>query len=584
MRKDFSLTKFSELVASINTLQDLRSILNSIIETTKQALDCEGCSLLLYNREEDCLEFYVSRGAKSEELQFLKVPKGKGIAGYIMENLETVLVNDAQADPRLYREIDQKVGFTTRNLIGVPMLAKGKLIGVLEAVNTNDKREFEQEDVNLLQKISEISAIAIHNHTLFNELNTRLHEINGLLQVSQKISQVKDIEEFLAASGEAISEFLGVSRISYVHKSKTTGKWKVIYSKGLPLDTKEIQIDETKGVIGYILLTREPLLVENINKTQDLEFPFSENYKTKSFISMPIKINEEIVGILNLTDKWNQKSFQKTDLKLLKFIINYMIESYLVLKTRLEREKYLQIQKELETARKFQIFSLPEIPSRLEDIELAVLYLPSKEIGGDFYDFIFHWEGLYSLVIGDVSGKGIPAALFMQLSKTVLNTQISKNIFPSKALLDTHKILQNNFESNMLVESMVIQIDTEEKVLKYASAGHNRQFYFNSKTHKLELLRAKGIPLGSRFNITDFTENQMNYNSGDILVLYTDGVTECRNRKGEMYTEERLADLIQTHSQLSASELISLIQDNTENFSQTEELEDDYTILIAKFL
>lgn len=584
MRKDFSLSEFSELVSSINRPhQDLSSLLSTIMETTKEALDCEGCSLLLYNKEEDCLEFLVSRGEKSEFLQFLRVPKGKGIAGYVMETQETVVVNDAQSDPRLYKEIDQKVGFVTKNLLCVPMLAKGVFIGVLEAVNTLDDRNFEKADADLLKHISEVSAIAINNRYLFEELSDRLHEINGLLKISQNLSQVKDIDEFLDASGDAIAEFLGVSRISYINKNSQTGKWRIRYSRGLPMSHQEIRIEEEKGVLAHILLTKEALLVENINKHDHILFPFTNNYRTKSFISIPIILEEQVIGVLNLTDKWNQKPFQKTDLKLLKIITNYMIEVYQSLMARIEREKYAQVDRDLETAKRFQSYSLPTIPSHLEGLELASIYQPSKEIGGDFYDLIYHWDGLFSLVIGDVSGKGITSALFMQLSKTVLNTQISRNIFPARALLHSHRILQENFESNMLVEIMVVQVDTEERIVKYASAGHNRQFYYRKKTKELGLLRARGIPLGTRLEIGEFGEETISYESGDILILYTDGITECSNSDEEMFGEERLAEIIQTYSHLHAKELAAKIEESTNAFSNGKEIQDDYTILVVKF-
>jgi signal transduction protein with GAF and PtsI domain len=121
-RKQISFDRIFQITSIINSSQDLKSLLDTIMETIKDVLDTEGCSLLLYIKEEDCLIFHTSRGEKSDLLPSLKVPKGKGIAGLVLETLEPIIANDAESDPRIYREIDRSVGFVTRNLICVPMI------------------------------------------------------------------------------------------------------------------------------------------------------------------------------------------------------------------------------------------------------------------------------------------------------------------------------------------------------------------------------------------------------------------------------------------------------------------------------
>lgn len=583
MRKEFTLNQFASLVASINTEQNLDSLLNRIIALTKDALDCEGCSLLLYNKEEDCLEFHVSQGNKSERLISLKVPKGQGLAGYIMKTLEPVLVNDAQLDERLYKAIDETVGFQTRNLIGVPMLARGNFIGVLEAVNTNDKRDFEQKDIELLQHISEISAIAIHNRFLYNELEERFYEINALLKISQSLSQVRDLSEFLNACGEAISEFLGISRISFITQS-SQGKWKIRYAKGIPFSEQEIVIDGSSRILSQVISGKKPILVENIKKEELEKFPFHENYKTKSFISFPVIWNDHIVGILNLTDKWNQKSFTKNDLKIIKIITNYMLEVYQTLMAKLENERYQQLQRDLDTARKFQLYSLSKIPSRIEDMEIAIYYESCNEIGGDFYDIVYNKNGVHTFSIGDVSGKGITSALFMELAKTVLHNEISRNQSLKLAILNAHRILQEALDKKMMVEVMSVQVNSKKRIFNYVSAGHNRQFYYNAKEKNLELLRGRGIPLGSKLSIVEFEEKSIPYNSGDILLLYTDGITEERNKHGEIFGEERLINLFLKNILKQPKEILSTLLEEAEHFRGYQKISDDYSLLLIKFL
>jgi serine phosphatase RsbU (regulator of sigma subunit) len=583
MRKDITLEEFTKIVASINSRQDLHSMVNAIIEITKNAIHCDGCSILLYNQENDCLEFQFSIGEKSESLLSLKVPRGKGIAGFVMDTLETVIVNDAQSDPRLYKEIDSQIDFVTRNLICVPMLAHGKFIGVLEAVNTLGRESFDELDAKDLKNISEVAAIAINNRYLIDELNNRIHEINGLLRVSQTLSSVQDEDSFLEIAGKLVQEFLDVQRLSYISKSKNSSKWRIRYSIGLPpVDQQFLDIEKMNNVTTRVIRSGEPMLVENINK-ENFPFPFSANYKSNSFISMPVKLKDKVIGVLNVTDKNNKRVFNKTDLKLLEIIVHNVMESYQALLSRRERDSYKQLRRDLDMASKFQQYSLPQIPSQLGELEIATYYQPSTEIGGDFYDLIYHWDGQYTFVIGDVAGKGISAALFMELSKTILNTEISRYVMPGVALLHSHRIFQEKFEPFMHVEVMVVQIDTERKQIKYASAGHNRQIFFKQQTDEILLLRGKGLPLGSRIKINEFPEKIINYNEGDLLLLYTDGVTETLNKeKTEMFGEERVFEILKEHKNKSPKEIIDLIVQKTHKFRSGKEISDDYTMLLIR--
>ncbi len=249
---------------------------------------------------------------------------------------------------------------------------------------------------------------------------------------------------------------------------------------------------------------------------------------------------------------------------------------------REEKEKYKLLQRDLNIAGKIQKFSLIDIPEELHGMQLAKAYVSSKEIGGDFYDIIYHKEGLYSFVIADVAGKGIPAALYMELSKTIIGAEITKITSPSKSMNSCHTILQTKFEPLMHVEVMILQIDFLNLKLRYSSAGHNRQIYYNSITREIELLRAKGVPLGSKLKFTNFELVEREFNIGDVILLYTDGITECFNYKREMFGEERLISIFMENLHLNPELIKNKIVESVEDFREMVDLSDDYTLLIIK--
>jgi serine phosphatase RsbU (regulator of sigma subunit) len=552
------------------------------METIKDVLGTEGCSLLLYVKEEDCLVFHTSRGEKSDLLPSLKVPKGKGIAGIVLESLEPIIVNDAENDPRIYREIDRSVGFITRNLICVPMIAQGDVQGVVEAVNTADRSSFDENDVRLLQNLSDMAAIAIRNRILMDELRDKFNEINCLLKVSQALQNIPNMEHFLEIAFHSTLDLIQVERFSFAYKSRSTGNWRLVKTYGFSLEPKFIHINAETGVIGHIIKTGKPLLITNTEET-DLEFLYPENYRSKSFISIPIYLNFEIIGILSVSDKKNKKAFNKSDLNLLLIISNHIVEAYKSLLSKEQEKKLEAINRDLQIASKIQMYSLPVIPSNINGLEVETLYLSSKEIGGDFYDMIYHSETEISAIIADVSGKGISAALFMEFSKTILASEVSRLASPSQSLQNANQIIKEKFNYMMLVEVMLIRIFITDKKIIFSSAGHNRQFYYKKSTKKVMLLTGKGIPLGTRMKEFEISENTINYETGDILILYTDGITETMNRSREMYGEDRFIELIENNADKPLNEIKIMIKEATDRFrGRSDMLEDDYTLMLIR--
>lgn len=214
--RQLSLSLISDITARINSTDDLDELLGIIIETTKDVLNTEGCSLLLYDQNEDCLVFNVAKGTKGDSLTELKVPRGKGIAGMVLETLEPVIVNDAANDPRIYRNIDETVGFVTNNLICVPMSTQGEIQGVLEAVNSLERNEFTKKDIKILQYLSDLAAIAIRNRRLIRDLKSRANELDCLFQLSQAISNISEMDQFLNLIVNSISEVMNAERVSLV--------------------------------------------------------------------------------------------------------------------------------------------------------------------------------------------------------------------------------------------------------------------------------------------------------------------------------------------------------------------------------
>jgi phosphoserine phosphatase RsbU/P len=248
-------------------------------------------------------------------------------------------------------------------------------------------------------------------------------------------------------------------------------------------------------------------------------------------------------------------------------------------RTTAEKER---IAHELEIARDIQQSFLPDSVPDMPGFELAAFSLPALEVGGDFYDFIPLPNGCWGLVIADVSGKGVPAALFMALSRTLVRASTSKNPSPSRAIMEAnHLIVQDTRITSMFVTLFYAIIDPQARTLTYVNAGHNPPMLLQIGTGEVTLLRADGIALGVVDDIV-LDSVGIELKSGDITVLYTDGLTEAINPKEEEFGTERLNETIKACQHMPIQDMVRFIIDTITAFAGEQPQADDMTIIILR--
>lgn len=268
------------------------------------------------------------------------------------------------------------------------------------------------------------------------------------------------------------------------------------------------------------------------------------------------------------------------------FIFAYMISNRIKEKeTKEERDKYydeLEEKKyELKIAYKIQKSFLPETIPHLKGFQLSALNIPAKEVGGDFYDFIPISDDKMGIVIADVSGKSVPAALFMALSRTVVRAKARGNPKVAEVIREANKMIAEDSKTSMFVTFFYGILDEKNKKLKYVNAGHNPPLYFKDHGNDLFMLKAHGMALGVVEDVS-LEEKEITLEDGDVVIFYTDGITEAMNKEKEQYGEDRLLREIKKNHNLSANEIIVKIQESVLEFCGKEPQFDDITLVVLK--
>ena len=247
-----------------------------------------------------------------------------------------------------------------------------------------------------------------------------------------------------------------------------------------------------------------------------------------------------------------------------------------------ERER---IKNELDIARGIQFQFLPNQIPEFPGLDIASICKPAMEVGGDYYDFVQKGNDSLSVFVGDVSGKGVSAAFYMTMTKGIIKT-LSKGIMtPSQLLAEFNEIFYGNSPRNIFISMLYGIFDMKARSLTFSRAGHNPLMVRKGKAAEMEFLNPKGIAIGMD-NGAIFKkviqEEVLHFESGDVFIFYTDGISEAMNGKGEEFGEERLAETLAQNAHLTAEEILEAVNKTVFDFAGSTPQHDDFTMVIVK--
>ena len=246
-----------------------------------------------------------------------------------------------------------------------------------------------------------------------------------------------------------------------------------------------------------------------------------------------------------------------------------------------EKEK---LQQEIEVAKEIQHMLLPRAFPEVEGYEIASFYKAAKEVGGDYFDFVWVDKDILGIAIADVSGKGVPGSLVMTMIRTALRLEARGNKSSSDVLVKVNEFVSDDIKKGMFITMFYLILDSRNRIVNYSSAGHNPVILYRSTTRKSYYLNPEGFPVGisvgdeSLFEKSIMTDS-MRLIKGDFLIAYTDGVTEAMNPDREQYGEERFLDAIRRHGNKSVKEFVKAIQGEISEFTRGHPQNDDITLL-----
>ena len=336
-------------------------------------------------------------------------------------------------------------------------------------------------------------------------------------------------------------------------------------------------------ITGWVLKNRQALKIDDLSHDPRFKTTEKERQGIHSILCVPIWLQAKMSGILMVINKRNRENFTDGDLRLLSIIAAQ--SGQLIRNSQLQQESIerTHLQHELDLARKIQLSMLPEKDPYLPGLAISSYFEPARTVGGDYYDYIRFSDEQLVLVMADVSGHGPSAALVMTLLKGIIRSVVDDSPISSAMMHNVNRIISQIIPSEIFITLQLIFFDLGKKRLIYCNAGHNPPLRYDRQTKTCTRLELHACALNVlpdfEFPLKEYTLHQ-----GDIIVVYTDGITEATNPKDEMYGIEPLMEAVNSFYKDSPQRLVESIIEHLHTFTKGEKQADDRALVIAKII
>ena len=496
----------------------------------------------------------------------------------------------AAAEPLLRRRRDpedpiaRQLGYTTaHSAIVAPLRVQTRALGLLTLVHSNTG-QYGQEALRVTTAFANPAAFAIENGRLFQMAQEEAHINRALLQVAQAAQGFGALSEVLTAVTEIPSLLAEVKGCAIWLYDGEMGLFEPEAAYGFSPETlfffQTCRIDKDRvGAAQVLDQVRAPVVVVDAASDPRLPADLVAGLDLRTLVLLPLIAHDDLLGLMLVTFS-GPATIREEALRLITGIAHQTsvaIESKYLYERKANQER---MARELELARGIQARLLPSHLPAPPGWEVAVFWQSAQEVGGDFYDFIEVAPDHLGIVVADVAGKGMPAALYMAVTRSLLRATAPGQINPQPVLTRINQLLVPDTQRGMFVSLFYGVLNTELGLLTYANAGHNPPLHITN-AGQTRALRARGLVLGVQPEMRPEL-GQCQLQPGEGVVFYTDGVTEATDVSVDFFGEERLQDIVRHHWPAGPEAVIDSVRLAVEEFSATSQPADDFTLLVVR--
>ena len=565
------LTLMVEVSEQVNSTLDLDELMVRIAAIIKRAIDYEVFAILLLNEKTQELNVRFSIGHPEEWVRSLRIKVGEGIVGRAAKIRHPVLVNDVLKDPGYIKSLSP-----IRSELAVPLITKNRLIGVIDLESTWPDF-FNESHVSLLELLASRMAMALENARLYRRSVRQARTLQLLNEISREMSSVLVLSELLRKIGTLTKRLIDYHRFSILLADEQAQTFNAVIS--LKQDEHEPERGTVRfgqGIVGAAADLRQTVVVLDVSK--DPRY-IPVDPETRSEMTVPLIYRGRVIGVVDLESR-QTNYFSEEHVRIFSTLapqIAVAIENARLYE-RVARSE-ARLERDLQRAQEIQMHLMPGTAPTIPGLEVALRFHPARELGGDLYDFFTYGKERHVLAVGDVSGKGAPAALYGAMASGILRSLGPQKLSPPDLLRRLSLILlERKIEGHFITLTYALW-EPRTKTLRLANAGMPLPLLV--RKGQCRPIHAEGIPLGL-LEQAQYQEVSVALESGDLFAMFSDGIVEAANTKHEEFGPRRLENVLRRNFHRSPQEIIDNLFQEVREFEQGRPPRDDQTIVLLR--
>ncbi|HEV2183140.1 MAG TPA: SpoIIE family protein phosphatase, partial [Candidatus Acidoferrales bacterium] len=547
------LATMAEIGQEINASLNLDEVLAHAAAQIKRLIDYEIFAVLLLDENANELRFRFAIGHRQEVVENWRIPVGQGIIGAAASTGRPVRVSDVHKDSRYLNALD-----AVQSELAVPLVLQGRVVGVLD-IESSQLDYFTRNQQNILMMLATRISSAIENARLFERTRHQADTLLLLNEVARETNSILDVEGVLRRAAEMVKRVIDyqIFAILLYDEAARVFRHRLNVKFGQHMQERSV-VSPHEGIVGAAATLRRPVVVPDVSF--DPRY-ISINPETRSELAIPLLYKHRVIGVLDLESP-QLNYFTPDHVQALSILASHLAVSIenARLYEQVARDE-ARMERDLNAARRLQSALLPPVPGSEYGLDIAARVVSSRELCGDLYDFVPYSTGELGIALGDVSGKGSAAALYGAAAVGIMRSLAPQHLAPAKILQKLNQIICERRIEGRFMTMCFLSWQPAERILRVANAGQEQPLVFqNGRGEKLPLA---GFPVGM-FDDSTYDELRLVLSPGDIVVLYSDGVTDTQNSGAQFYGWQRLSAAVSSQAGLSSAEIADQLLTNVD--------------------